>query len=201
MVQAEMGILYFLQSLHAPVSDMVMKTVTHLGDGGIFWIFLGAALAAFPKTRKMGFSVLLTLALGFLVGNLFLKNLIARERPCWLEPTVQLLIGSPKDFSFPSGHTLASFGAAASIFLYDRKWGSGALFLAALIGLSRLYLFVHFPTDVLAGLVLGVLLALIVHRLSEWWTGEERRAYGRKVTKGKEEGEEDGELKKEIGKI
>lgn len=169
MVQAEMGILYFLQSIHMPWLDMVLKTITHLGDGGIFWILLGVVLAVFPRTRKIGFAVLLTLAMGFLVGNLFLKNLVARERPCWLDPTVQLLIKSPKDFSFPSGHSLASFGASVSIFFYDRKWGIIAILLAAIIGFSRLYLFVHFPTDVLAGLLLGTFLAFLAHRLVEWW--------------------------------
>ena len=100
----------------------------------------------FSRTRKVGLAVLLSLLGGFLVGNLLLKNLAARERPCWLMPEVLLLIESPHDYSFPSGHTLASFETAFSIFLYNKKWGIAAEVLAALIAFSRLYHFVHFPT-------------------------------------------------------
>ena len=93
-----------------------MKNITHLGDSGIFWILTGLRCSALKKTRRMGFCVLLSLAGGLLIGNIFLKNLVARDRPCWIDPTVQLLVANPKDFSFPSGHTMASFEAAVSIF-------------------------------------------------------------------------------------
>lgn len=168
MIEAEFGILYFLQSLHTPWLDMVMKNITRLGDSGIFWILTGLVLFCFKKTRKMGFCVLLSLAGGLLIGNIFLKNIVTRDRPCWIDPTVQLLIANPRDFSFPSGHAMASFEAAASIFFYNRRWGAAAIVLAALIAFSRLYLFVHFPSDVLAGLVLGVVIALVVHVGVEW---------------------------------
>ena len=137
MIEAEFGILYFLQSLHTPWLDAVMKNITHLGDSGIFWILTGLALFCFKKTRRMGFCVLLSLAGGLLIGNIFLKNLVARDRPCWIDPTIQLLVASPKDFSFPSGHTMASFEAAVSIFLYNRRWGAAAFVLAVLISVGR----------------------------------------------------------------
>lgn len=168
MIEAEFGILYFLQSLHTPWWDMVMKNITRLGDSGIFWILTGLVLFCFNKTRKMGFCVLLSLAGGLLLGNIFLKNIVARDRPCWIDPTVQLLIANPRDFSFPSGHAMASFEAAASIFFYKRRWGAAAIVLASLVAFSRLYLFVHFPSDVLVGLVLGVVIALVVHEGVEW---------------------------------
>ena len=117
MIEAEFGILYFLQSIHTPWLDVVMKNITHLGDSGIFWILTGLVLFCFKKTRRMGFCVLLSLAGGLLIGNILLKNLVARERPCWIDPAVQLLIENPGDFSFPSGHTMASFEAAVSILL------------------------------------------------------------------------------------
>lgn len=167
-LEAELGILYFLQSLHTPWLDWVMKSITHLGDGGFFWILTGVILFCFKKTRRLGFCVLLSLVGGLLIGNILLKNLVARDRPCWIDPTVQLLIANPKDFSFPSGHTLASFEGAVSIFLYNRRWGTAALVLAAVIAFSRLYLFVHFPTDVLTGLALGIAIAVAVHRAVEW---------------------------------
>ncbi len=167
MTGTEFSILYFLQSLHTPWLDVLMKEITSLGDHGIFWILTGVILLCFKNTRIIGLCVILSLAVGFLVGNTFLKNVIARERPCWIDSSVPLLIHNPRDYSFPSGHTLASFEGAVSIWLYNRKWGTAALILAALIGFSRMYLFVHFPTDVLGGLILGVLIAFLVHSIVE----------------------------------
>lgn len=163
MAGIEFGILYFLQSLHTPWLDVFMKEITGLGDSGIFWIITGIVLLCFKKTRIIGFCVILSLAVGFLMGNMILKNLVARERPCWIDTSIPLLIRNPKDYSFPSGHTLSSFEGAVSIWLYNRKWGTAALILAALISFSRLYLFVHFPTDVLGGLFMGILIAVLVH--------------------------------------
>lgn len=160
----EFGFLYFLQGLHTPLVDKLMVLVTSLGDHGLFWILLGLVLFAIPRTRLMGGCMLASIAIGFLLGNVVLKNLAARERPCWLDPTVQLLVRVPKDYSFPSGHTLVSFEGAVTIFLFNRKWGIPALMLAVLIGFSRLYLFVHFPTDVLGGAVLGIVIAWAVAR-------------------------------------
>ena len=178
MIEAEFGILYFLQSLHTPWLDAVMKNITHLGDSGIFWILTGLALFCFKKTRRMGFCVLLSLAGGLLIGNIFLKNLVARDRPCWIDPTIQLLVASPKDFSFPSGHTMASFEAAVSIFLYNRRWGAASIVLAVLISISRLYLIVHFPSDVLTGLVLGTVIAVAVHKIVEWSVRQKKETAG-----------------------
>ena len=100
-----------------------------------------------------------TLLLGFLIGNVGLKNIIARVRPYDVATDVTLLVERLHDFAFPSGHTLASFGAATALTLTHRRWGAAALVLAAAIGFSRLYLFVHYPTDVVAGALLGVALA------------------------------------------
>ena len=160
----EFRILYLLQELHTPLVDGLMAFVTSLGDHGIFWIILAVILAAVPKTRVMGICMLVSIAAGFLIGNVVLKNLIARERPCWIDPAVQLLVQIPLDYSFPSGHTLVSFEGAVTIFLFNRKWGIPALMLAVLIGFSRMYLFVHFPTDVLAGMALGIMIAWCVAR-------------------------------------
>ena len=108
----------------------------------------------------MGFCVLLSLAGGLLIGNILLKNLVARDRPCWIDPTIQLLVASPKDFSFPSGHTCASFASAFAIYkckeVFPKKWRTAAMVLATLIALSRLYVGVHYPTDVLGGLIVGL---------------------------------------------
>lgn len=110
--------------------------------------------------------MLASILIGFFLGNVVLKNLAARPRPCWLDQTVPLLVRMPKDYSFPSGHTLVSFEGAVTIFLFNKKWGIPALLLAVLIGCSRLYLFVHFPTDVLAGAVLGSVIAWLVVKIA-----------------------------------
>lgn len=152
----EFAFLDALQELHAPVLDFFFKMITHLGDAGLFWIATGILLLCFRKTRVCGFCVLAGLAVGALITNVTLKPLVARDRPFWVNDTVQLLVSAPKDFSFPSGHTQASFVSAAAIWMNHRKWGTAAFILAALIAFSRLYLYVHFPTDVLAGAVIGI---------------------------------------------
>lgn len=113
----ELSFLLHLQELHTPVLDGIMTVITHLGDGGVLFIAMGVLMLFFSRTRKVGLAVLLSLLGGFLVGNLLLKNLVGRDRPCWLMPEVLLLIESPHDYSFPSGHTLASFETAFSIFI------------------------------------------------------------------------------------
>lgn len=161
----EFQILYALQKIHGPLLDKLMAGITFLGDKGWFWLLLAVVFLCIKKTRPLGAAMVISIAAGALVGNLILKPLVARQRPCWLDQSVALLVASPRDFSFPSGHTLVSFEGAVSILLYRRKWGWWALALAVLIAFSRLYLFVHFPTDVLAGAALGTAVALAVHRV------------------------------------
>lgn len=161
-------ILAFLQGLHTPIWDSIFSFITTLGNSGAIWLVLGAVLLIFPKTRKCGLLMLITIAAGFLIGELLLKNIIMRERPFIAFPldiNSALLIPPPSGFSFPSGHTTSSFGGAVTIFLYNKKWGILALILAALIGFSRLYLYVHFPSDVLAGIILGTALAIVAFLL------------------------------------
>ena len=158
-------ILYAMQNLHSPILDKIMVAITYLGEKGIFWISIGVILLFFKKTRKCGLFMLISMMLGLIFGNGLLKNLVARQRPCWIDNTINLLVANPKDFSFPSGHTLASFEAAITILLFDKRWGMAAVVTAFFIGISRLYLFVHFPTDVLAGAVLGSIIAVTVYHL------------------------------------
>ena len=117
------------------------------------------------KYRKCGLQVAVAMLLTFIVGNLILKNMIHRDRPCWIDPSITLLVKSPSDFSFPSGHSMNGFTASVSILLCDKKLGIAAVILAAAIAFSRLYNFVHFPTDVIAGIVIGIVSALFVNYL------------------------------------
>lgn len=167
LAELEFSFLYWLQGLHHPLLDQLMPAVSFLGNSGWAFIVLGVVLFCMKKTRKVGLAVLLSLAAGFLIGNVLVKNLVMRSRPCWIDGTVPLLIPNPHDFSFPSGHTLASFETAVSVYLYSRRWGVPLLILASLIALSRLYLFVHFPTDVLSGMALGIFIGWYVHRTLE----------------------------------
>lgn len=158
----EFQFLYWLQAHRTGWLDWLMPKITALGDTGIFWILLGIILVFMVRTRRIGLSMLVSIVIGAVIGNLILKNLIARDRPCWIDSQVVLLIENPKDYSFPSGHTLVSFEGAVSILLKNKRWGIAALVLACLIACSRLYLFVHFPTDVLFGAALGTVIAVLV---------------------------------------
>lgn len=153
----DVAILLWIQEfLRADFMTGFWKTVTFLGDNGWFWIVLGVALFAWKRTRPVGAAVLLSLAMGALVTNVFLKNAVARIRPYDYTEQIKALIPPQHDFSFPSGHTCASFAAAVvCLKMLPRKYGICAVSLAVLIAFSRLYLGVHFFTDVLAGALIG----------------------------------------------
>lgn len=140
--------------------DFIMPVISALGNGGILWILTAGILICTKKYRKSGILILLCMLLGLLIGNLALKPLIARPRPCWIDTEFPLLIDNPSDFSHPSGHTLSSFIAAFVLLKTDRRLGIPAISAAVLIAFSRLYLFVHFPTDILGGILLAWLITL-----------------------------------------
>ena len=159
------GILHWIQNnISCPFLDAVVPKLTMLGNAGIIWILAGVLLLCTKKYRRQGALVLMGLLAGLLVGNVALKHLVARSRPCWLDPSVQLLIATPTDYSFPSGHTLSSTISATILTKTDRRFGYAAIPMAALLAFSRLYLFVHFPSDVLAGAVLGLVIGVVVSR-------------------------------------
>lgn len=158
----EFSILYALQELHNPVLDAIMVFVSTLGDDGLFWIAIGVICLFFKKHRKMGLQVLISMLFTYIIGNLILKNVFARPRPCDIDTAVAMLISRPHGHSFPSGHSMNGMVAAVALFLNNKKIGIPALILATLIGFSRMYLFVHFPTDVLGGFAVGILVAIAV---------------------------------------
>ncbi len=163
----EFDFLYRLQELHTPWLDKLMVAITTLGDAGLIWILLAVVLAFTKKYRKCGVTMMLALIMMLIFGNGILKNIFMRERPCWIDTSIALLVENPHDYSFPSGHTYSSIAAATVIWLRSKKAGIAAMVLAVLIAFSRMYLFVHFPTDVLTSLVLGVITAVIAHALVE----------------------------------
>lgn len=154
----ELGILDYIQThFRCDFLDWFFSTITRLADSGIFWILLAVVFLCFKRTRKTGLMMGVALLCGLLVCNITLKPLIARIRPYDLNPEVILLIDRLSDFSFPSGHTLSSFEGATVLMIRDKRFGIPALILAILIALSRLYLYVHYPTDVFVGVLLGIL--------------------------------------------
>ena len=136
------------------------------GSYGQLWVIVAALLLIFKKTRKAGVSVLIAYLAVFLIGQLALKNLFSRPRPCQMDEAFALLVARPSSSSFPSTHSAWAFGAATAIFMQHRKMGVAAYVVAALIGFSRLYMFLHFPTDVLFGMVLGIALGVLAHRIT-----------------------------------
>ena len=153
-------------NLWCPALDFLMPIITVLGDAGIFWITVSVLFMITKKYRKTGFGMALALVFGLLVCNIYLKPTIARIRPYdfqerYLGVIVNLLIEKQHDFAFPSGHTIASFEAAVVIALNNKKLGIPAMILACLIAFSRLYLYVHYPTDVIVSIILGTAFAFL----------------------------------------
>ena len=161
MNQLELPVLFWIREhLTCPLLDWLMPRLSSLSAHGEIWIVLAVVLMCIPKTRRVGFTMGAALLMGYLIGNMGLKNIVGRVRP-YEVAQVPILVERLHDFAFPSGHTLASVGAATALTLHYRRFGAVALTLAAVIGFSRLYLFVHYPTDVAAGALLGVAMAFL----------------------------------------
>lgn len=160
ITQWDFSVLDAIASCQNPVFDAFFSAITHLGNGGTFWIILALGLLPFRKTRPIGLCMALALIFDLLLCNLCLKPLIDRPRPFALRE-IALLITAPHGASFPSGHTAVSFAAAGVLALRKSKLAIPALILATLIAFSRLYLYVHFPTDVLCGIAVGLLCAVL----------------------------------------
>ncbi|MCL1809996.1 MAG: phosphatase PAP2 family protein [Clostridiales bacterium] len=166
------SILYAVQQLTGnPLLDGFMAGLSWLGNNGMIWILATIVLLICPKTRNSGAACAIALLLSLLLCNLVLKNIVARLRPydvlLWLHPLVPPLA----DFSFPSGHASASFAAATAMALsgMGKKWIASAFALAALISFSRLYTGMHYPTDVLGGIALGVLCGTLAWLATRRW--------------------------------
>jgi undecaprenyl-diphosphatase len=175
----DLPILDWIQAnLQSELLDTVMPIITTFGDAGIFWMVCAVLLLFFPKTRRIGLGMGFAMAMGLLVCNVTLKPLVGRIRPydyqinelgrTWESLLVggKLLIDTPHDFSFPSGHTIASFEASVALLRGNKKLGIPALILAFLIAFSRLYLYVHYPTDVVFSIFLGTAFALFAYWLA-----------------------------------
>ena len=179
-VSFDLPILEWIQAnLQSGFMDTIMPIITMLGDGGIFWIVCSVLFMLFPKTRRMGIAMAIAMAMGLVICNMILKPVVGRMRPydfqidvlhkTWNDILVggKLLVETPHDYSFPSGHTIACFEASVAIMLSNKKLGIPALILAILVAFSRMYLYVHYPTDVIASIFLGSLFAVIGHIVAQ----------------------------------
>lgn len=152
----------------------VWVVITDLGEKGIFWIALALILIGIPKKRNTGHAALLSIIFGFICGNLILKNLVARVRPYEVIEGLTILIEKQPDWSFPSGHAIVSFSFAFVIFRQlPKKIGLPTMLLAALVAYSRLYLGVHYLTDILGGIAVAYLASILAEwiekKLAAWW--------------------------------
>lgn len=161
----------FLDFIHGHFSggftDKLMILITRCGNKGYIWIAAALIMCGFKKYRRCGITLIFGLLAGVLIGNLLLKNIICRERPCWIRELDWMLIAVPQDYSFPSGHTLSSFLAASVILLRHKGLGIAAFVIAVLIAFSRMYLYVHFPTDIIGGAVIGSAIGLAAAFVAE----------------------------------
>lgn len=164
----DINILHFIRdNFSSPIMDKIMIIITSLGDSGFIWIVIGILLLLNNKYRKAGLVLLVGLLLTTILGEGIIKNIVQRPRAFITYPDINIIIQPPASFSFPSGHTGSSFAAAFIIAYYNKKFGILAFILAALIGFSRLYLFVHYPSDVLAGMLLGTVSAMITLKITK----------------------------------
>lgn len=184
----ELDVLKWFYDMHNSFLDAVLPLITHLGDAGIFWILLTIVLLIIPKTRHIGVASAIALGFDVIICNGIIKPVVARCRPGWLMffengpdwiRSMKMLVSFPDDHSFPSGHTAASFASATAIFgtLKGKYkwWGVMALILATVIGISRLYVCVHWPTDVIVGCIIGIICGIIgwfVGRPVYWFIDE-----------------------------
>ncbi len=170
-VSFDLPILDWIQAnLKSDLLDTVMPIITLFGDGGVFWIAIAVLLLFFRKTRKIGLGMGFALLLGLVVCNITLKPLVGRIRPYDLQEdlgvTIPLLTDRMHDYSFPSGHTIASFEASTVLLKNNKLMGIPAVILAFLIAFSRLYLYVHYPTDVIFSFFAGILFGLVGNALA-----------------------------------
>ena len=165
MNQFEASIILWIQENLRGVLDGLWVFITHLGDDGILWIAMGILLLFFKKTRPIGFTVLLSLLFDFIMINVTLKGVFSRPRQFVVNDAIVTLISKPSPFrSFPSGHSGGSFAAMFALYKWvPKKIGIPALILAALVALSRLYVGVHYPTDIIGGCIIGFMCSVWAH--------------------------------------
>lgn len=160
-------IKFVYEYLRSPILDQLMVLISWLGDGGLIWIIISIVLLLSRKYRKIGIMAVASLLLSALIGEVALKHLINRPRPFIEISYLQLLVDKPSSPSFPSSHTVIAFAVVGIIArtISNKLITISAILLACLIAVSRVYLTVHYPTDVVGGIVIGLISSTIIYRL------------------------------------
>lgn len=163
--QIDLQILHFIQEFFtSPILDYLFVVLTSLGNSKFIWLAAAYLLLLQKKTRNCGMVLFVGIITSQLLCEEIIKPLIQRDRPFYLYPNLTLLIPAPYGYSFPSGHTMDAFLSSTILYCYNKKYGAIAFLIAFFMGLSRIYLFVHYPSDVLAGAVFGILVGLLIYK-------------------------------------
>lgn len=168
-------LLWIQENLRTPVLNAILSVITHLGDSGIIWIILAVILLCFKKTRKVGVCTSLALLTTLFANELLLKHLIHRARPIETIEGLTTVVATPNSGSFPSGHSASSFASVfVLLMLVPKKYSIPTLVFGTVIALSRLYVGVHYPTDVLAGILMGISYGFVGWRLGTFLYNRKR---------------------------
>lgn len=167
-------LLWIQENMRTDLMTTIMKGITRLGNGGCLWIALAVVLLVLGKTRKVGAMSVLSLIITFVTVNLGIKNIVARTRPYEVIDGLVNLVEKQSDFSFPSGHSAHAFAVGVVLLIMlPRKFGVPIFIISILMAYSRLYIGVHYPTDVIAGVLLGTIIAFIsmfiVNKICDKW--------------------------------
>lgn len=164
ITQFDFAVLDFIRdNLRCDFLDWLMVFLSRIGEGGIIWFAIAIPMLFFKKSRFCGVTMIVSMGITLLLGEFLFKNLVGRVRPCNVNTEIEMLVKRPSSFSFPSGHTSSSFASATTLFLWNKKCGIATFALAALIAFSRLYNYVHFPTDIIAGALFGIFTSILVY--------------------------------------
>ena len=153
----DLSILDFIRNtLSSPVADIIMKCLTYSIEYGAMAILVFIVMMFVKKMRKTGFAVMGATLSVLLFGELILKHIVCRPRPFVVNSAIDIIIKAPSGFSFPSSHTATCFAMATAIYLFHKRLGIIAYVYAALVAFSRMYLYVHYPSDVFCGVIIGI---------------------------------------------
>lgn len=174
LLSFDLSVFEWIQGIQNGFLDAVMVGITTTGNAGAIFIVLGFVLLFTKKYRKAGLAILVALIVMLLCNDLFLKEFFARVRPFNLfesnpdkyaewgtKYVFPELVYKPSGYSFPSGHTASAFAAAAALLWHSRKWGVPTMIFATIMGFSRIYVQVHYCTDVIGGVISGVICGFI----------------------------------------
>ena len=158
----DMSVINFIKEyIQSDFMDELMSFITFLGDKGLIWFLTAFILLLIPRTRRAGTMMLFSVGVSFLFSEGILKQIVQRPRPFIEHSELMLIIPAPSGFSFPSSHSCTSFAASTALFINNKPLGTVGLIIAVLIAFSRIYLTVHYCTDVVSGSILGIISAVI----------------------------------------